>query len=78
MILRYDKSKRMHAYKHEKVESIIKVNKMPINQLETNLQAITTTIAFLEKKSNCDPDLLNELKKERDRLLKELNVHSEI
>jgi len=51
---------------------------MPINQLETNLQAITTTIAFLEKKSNCDPDLLNKLKKERDRLLKELNVHSEI
>jgi flagellar hook-associated protein FlgK len=46
---------------------------MPINQLEMNLQAITQTIAFLEKSSN-DENLVKELKKERDKLLRELNV----
>ncbi|HMK54309.1 MAG TPA: hypothetical protein VK444_05950 [Methanobacteriaceae archaeon] len=48
---------------------------MPVNQMETNLQAITTTIAFLEKDSSCDKELLLKLKEERDRLLRELNVH---
>jgi hypothetical protein len=51
------------------------LNKMPVNQMETNLQAITTTIAFLEKDESCDPELLAKLKDERDRLLRELNVH---
>jgi hypothetical protein len=46
---------------------------MPINQLEMNLQAITQTIAFLEKNDDND-DLVKELKKERERLLRELNV----
>ncbi|MDI6644751.1 MAG: hypothetical protein QME14_06800 [Methanobacteriaceae archaeon] len=51
---------------------------MPINQLETELAAITTTIAYLEK--NCDDkeELLDKLKEERRKLLKELNVHSDI
>jgi hypothetical protein len=49
---------------------------MSINQNEANLEAITMTIAYLEKKGNCDDGLLNELKSERDRLLRELNVHT--
>ncbi len=48
---------------------------MPVNQMETNLQAITTTIAFLEKDDSCDPVLLAKLREERDRILRELNVH---
>jgi len=47
---------------------------MPINQLETNLSAITITIAHLEKEGCDNEELLNGLKKERDRLLKELNI----
>ena len=49
---------------------------MSINQNEANLEAITVTIAYLEKKGNCDKKILQELKDERDRLLRELNVHS--
>ncbi len=48
---------------------------MSVNPNEANLEAITVTIAYLEKNGN-DEDLLKELKKERDRLLRELNVHS--
>jgi hypothetical protein len=48
---------------------------MPVNQIETQLEAITTTIAYMEKKGSCDPEILKELKDERSRLLKELNVH---
>ena len=47
---------------------------MPINQLETNLSAITTTIAYLEKEGCDNEELLNNLKEERDKLLKELNL----
>jgi len=47
---------------------------MAINQLESNLEAITLTIAHLEKKENCDEKLLKELKKEREKLLKDLNI----
>ena len=47
---------------------------MPVNQIETQLEAITTTIAYLEKKDSCDPELLENLKNERSRLLKELNI----
>lgn len=43
--------------------------------METQLEAITTTIAYLEKEDTCDPEVLQELKKERDRLLRELNIH---
>ena len=47
---------------------------MPINQLETNLEAITITIAYLEKEGCADEEFLNSLRKERDRLLKDLNL----
>ncbi|MDR2967354.1 MAG: hypothetical protein LBU74_05350 [Methanobacteriaceae archaeon] len=47
---------------------------MPINQLESNLEAITITIAYLEKEKCSDEKLLKELKKERNRLLKDLNL----
>ena len=47
---------------------------MAVNQLETNLQAVTTTIALLEKSDNVDEKVLEELKKERDKFLKELNL----
>ncbi len=48
---------------------------MSVNQIETQLEAITITIAHLEKSESGDPKVLEELKKERSRLLKELNVH---
>jgi hypothetical protein len=47
---------------------------MPVNQLETNLEAITITLAHLEKENSCNEKLLEELRKERERLLKELNI----
>ena len=47
---------------------------MPINQTETNLHAITVTIAYLEKQEGTDQKLLEKLKDERISLLKKLNV----
>ena len=47
---------------------------MPINQTETNLEAITVTIAFLEKQEGADKDLLKKLKDERQTILKKMNV----
>ncbi|MFY9637252.1 MAG: hypothetical protein WAK14_00435 [Methanobacterium sp.] len=47
---------------------------MPINQTETNLEAITVTIAYLEKQEDTDEELLKKLKDERTSLLKKLNV----
>ncbi len=47
---------------------------MSVNIKEANLEAITHSIAFMEKDENCDKDLLKKLKEERDKLLKELNV----
>lgn len=47
---------------------------MAINQLESTLQAITTSIAALENSDNPDETLLKELRKERDSILSELNV----
>ena len=47
---------------------------MSINQTETNLEAITITIANLEKQENPDKELLKKLKKERITILKKLNV----
>ena len=47
---------------------------MPINQTETNLHAITVTIAYLEKHEGADMELLEKLKDERTNLLKKLNV----
>jgi hypothetical protein len=47
---------------------------MAINQLESNLEAITLTISHLEKEKCYDEQLLKELKKERDKLLKVLKI----
>lgn len=47
---------------------------MPINQTETNLHAITVTIAYLEKQEGTDEELLKKLKNERTNLLKKLRV----
>jgi len=47
---------------------------MSVNQLESNLEAITQTIAYLEKQDPTDEKLLKELKKERNRLLKDINL----
>ena len=49
---------------------------MSLNQNEANLEAITVTIAHLEKNGKCDEKILQALKEERDRLLRELNVHT--
>ena len=35
---------------------------MPINQTETNLEAITVTIAFLEKQEDRDEELITKIK----------------
>jgi hypothetical protein len=48
---------------------------LSVNPNEAYLEAITMTLAYLEKKENCDEKLIEELKKERDRILRELNVH---
>lgn len=47
---------------------------MSVNQNEANLEAITITIAHLEKNGKCDEKLIETIKEERDRLLRELNV----
>jgi hypothetical protein len=47
---------------------------MPVNQNETNLQAITVTIAHLEKQEDKDEELLKKLKYERQSILKQMNV----
>jgi flagellar hook-associated protein FlgK len=47
---------------------------MAINQLESNLAAITRTIAQLEKDGCTDEKILNELREERDKILKDLNI----
>lgn len=48
---------------------------MAINQLESTLQAITTSIIALENSENPDVELLKELKTERDNILAELNIN---
>ena len=48
---------------------------MAINQLEATLQASTHTIAKLEKEGCDDEKMLKELRKERDRILDELNLN---
>ncbi|WP_295608065.1 hypothetical protein [Methanobrevibacter sp.] len=48
---------------------------MSVNQLEATLQAVTHTLAKLEKEGCNDEKLLKELRKERDKLLNELNLN---
>jgi flagellar hook-associated protein FlgK len=45
-----------------------------INQLESNLEAITRTIAQLKKDGCTDEKILNELREEREKILKDLNL----
>ena len=47
---------------------------MAINQLESTLEAITRTIAQLKKDGCTDEKILNELREERDKILKDLNM----
>lgn len=47
---------------------------MSVNIKEANLEAITHSIAILEKDENCDKELLLKLKEERDKLLIEFNA----
>ena len=46
---------------------------MAINLLEQNLEAITQTLARLQKGCN-DEKILNELREERDKILKDLKL----
>ena len=43
---------------------------MAINQLESNLEAITRTIAQLKKDGCTDEKILNELREEREKILR--------
>ncbi|WP_295613328.1 hypothetical protein [uncultured Methanobrevibacter sp.] len=47
---------------------------MSINQLESNLEAITRTIVQLKKDGCTDEKLLRELREEREKILKDLNL----
>lgn len=47
---------------------------MAINLLEQNLEAITQTLARLQKEGCNDEKILNELREERDKILKDLNL----
>ena len=47
---------------------------MAINQLDSNLEAITRTIAQLKKEGCTDEKVLGELRAERDKILKDLNL----
>ena len=47
---------------------------MAINLLEQNLEAITQTLARLQKEGCNDEKILNELREERDKILKYLKL----
>lgn len=47
---------------------------MAVNQLESNLEAITRTITVLEKSGCDDIKKLNALKEEREKILKDLKL----
>lgn len=47
---------------------------MAVNQLECTLEAITQTIAYLQKEGCNDENVLNGLRKERNKILKDLNL----
>ncbi len=47
---------------------------MAVNQLETNLEAITRTLAYLENNGCNDENKLNELRRERDKILSDLKL----
>ncbi len=47
---------------------------MSVNIKEANLEALTHSIAIMEKDENCDKELLAKLKEERNKLLREFNA----
>ena len=47
---------------------------MAINLLEQNLEAITQTLARLQKEGCNDEKILNELREERDKILRDLKL----
>ena len=47
---------------------------MAINLLEQNLEAITQTLARLQKEGCNDEKILNELREERDKILNDLKL----
>ena len=47
---------------------------MAINLLEQNLEAITQTLSRLQKEGCNDEKILNELREERDKILKDLKL----
>ncbi|MCF0226663.1 MAG: hypothetical protein HUK28_05045 [Methanobrevibacter sp.] len=47
---------------------------MAVNQLESNLEAITRTIAHLKQTGCTDEKKLNELREERDKILSDLKI----
>ena len=47
---------------------------MAINLLEQNLEAITQTLARVQKEGCNDEKILNELREERDKILKDLKL----
>ena len=47
---------------------------MAINQLESNLEAITRTKKKKKKDGCTDEKILNELREEREKILKDLNL----
>ncbi|WP_295722447.1 hypothetical protein [uncultured Methanobrevibacter sp.] len=47
---------------------------MAINLAESNLEAISQTIAILEKQDSPDEKKLKKLREERDIILKDLNL----
>lgn len=47
---------------------------MAINLLEQNLEAITQTLARLQKEGCNNEKILNELREERDKILKDLKL----
>ncbi|WP_404805755.1 hypothetical protein [Methanobrevibacter smithii] len=47
---------------------------MAINLLEQNLEVITQTLARLQKEGCNDEKILNELREERDKILKDLKL----
>ena len=47
---------------------------MAINLLEQNLEAITQTLARLQKEGCNDEKILNELREERAKILKDLKL----
>ena len=58
---------------HFKYFNVLNIS-MAINQLESNLEAITRTIAQLEKDGCTDEKILGELREEREKILKDLNL----